>query len=145
MLVVHLPDGPTAHFRLSNLKLSEDIPNCGRATSHKPELILNNFNTRIGHRIGRLFASLFCQDPTFRGRRAVTFHNQRDFIFFRSEPPATSSCAHTHTYILMSLGGGGGGECGKASVLSSVLVHQRVGLNRSMAWGFNLGTASFCH
>mmetsp|Transcript_40542 Transcript_40542/g.104867 ORF Transcript_40542/g.104867 Transcript_40542/m.104867 type:complete len:371 (-) Transcript_40542:28-1140(-) len=83
MLVVHLPDGPTAHFRLSNLKLSEDIPNCGRATSHKPELILNNFNTRIGHRIGRLFASLFCQDPTFRGRRAVTFHNQRDFIFFR--------------------------------------------------------------
>lgn len=23
------------------------------------------------------------QDPTFRGRRVVTFHNQRDFIFFR--------------------------------------------------------------
>mmetsp|Transcript_6379 Transcript_6379/g.17852 ORF Transcript_6379/g.17852 Transcript_6379/m.17852 type:complete len:365 (-) Transcript_6379:419-1513(-) len=83
LLVTHLPDGPTAHFRLSNLKLSEDIPNCGRATSHKPELILNNFNTRLGHRVGRMFASLFCQDPTFRGRRAVTFHNQRDFVFFR--------------------------------------------------------------
>lgn len=55
----------------------------GRPSSHKPELILNNFDTRLGHRVGRMFASLFCQDPTFRGRRAVTFHNQRDFIFFR--------------------------------------------------------------
>jgi hypothetical protein len=33
--------------------------------------------------MGRMFASLFSQDPNFRGRRAVTFHNQRDFIFFR--------------------------------------------------------------
>lgn len=83
MLVVHLPDGPTARFRLSNLILGKDIKGHGRATEHKPELILNNFGTRLGRRVGRMFASLFCQDPTFRGRRAVTFHNQRDFIFFR--------------------------------------------------------------
>jgi ribosome production factor 1 len=83
MLVVHLPDGPTARFRLSNLVLGKDIKGHGRATEHKPELILNNFGTRLGRRVGRMFASLFCQDPTFRGRRAVTFHNQRDFIFFR--------------------------------------------------------------
>jgi rRNA maturation protein Rpf1 len=55
----------------------------GRATSHRPELILNNFDTRLGRRLGRMVASLFHQDPQFRGRRAVTFHNQRDFIFFR--------------------------------------------------------------
>ena len=55
----------------------------GRPTSHKPELILNNFDTMLGRRVGRLFASLFCQDPNFRGRRVVTFHNQRDYIFFR--------------------------------------------------------------
>ena len=30
-----------------------------------------------------MFASLFHQDPTFKGRRVATFHNQRDFIFFR--------------------------------------------------------------
>ncbi|GAX73016.1 hypothetical protein CEUSTIGMA_g468.t1 [Chlamydomonas eustigma] len=83
MLVVHLPDGPTARFRLSNLRLGKDIKGHGRATEHKPELILNNFNTRLGRRVGRMFASLFCQDPNFKGRRAVTFHNQRDFIFFR--------------------------------------------------------------
>ena len=30
-----------------------------------------------------MFAALFPHDPQFRGRRVVTFHNQRDFIFFR--------------------------------------------------------------
>lgn len=30
-----------------------------------------------------MFASLFHQEPQFRGRRVATFHNQRDFIFFR--------------------------------------------------------------
>lgn len=48
-----------------------------------PEVILNNFNTRLGHSIGRLLASLFPHDPQFNGRQVVTFHNQRDFIFFR--------------------------------------------------------------
>ena len=57
--------------------------NHGRATSHFPELILNNFSTRLGHRVGRMFASVFPQKPEFQGRRVVTFHNQRDFIFFR--------------------------------------------------------------
>ena len=61
----------------------------GRPTSHKPELILNNFDTMLGRRVGRLFASLFCQDPNFRGRRVVTFHNQRDYIFFRRARPVT--------------------------------------------------------
>ena len=36
----------------------------GRATDHKPELILNNFGTRLGRRVGRMFASLFCQVST---------------------------------------------------------------------------------
>jgi len=83
MIVVHLPDGPTAFFRLSSLVLSTDIKGHGRASSHKPELVLNNFSTMLGHRVGRMFASLFCQDPNFKGRRVVAFHNQRDFIFFR--------------------------------------------------------------
>ncbi|XVE73592.1 hypothetical protein DITRI_Ditri11bG0131100 [Diplodiscus trichospermus] len=83
LLIIGLPDGPTAHFKLSSLVLRKDIKNHGNPTSHKPELVLNNFTTRLGHRIGRLIQSLFPQDPNFRGRRVVTFHNQRDFIFFR--------------------------------------------------------------
>ncbi|KNC85628.1 hypothetical protein SARC_02201 [Sphaeroforma arctica JP610] len=30
-----------------------------------------------------MFNALFPQNPQFVGRQAVTFHNQRDFIFFR--------------------------------------------------------------
>ena len=30
-----------------------------------------------------MIQSLFPQAPNFGGRRVVTFHNQRDFIFFR--------------------------------------------------------------
>ncbi|OVA19936.1 Brix domain [Macleaya cordata] len=83
LLIIGLPDGPTAHFKLSKLVLRKDIKNHGNPTTHMPELVLNNFTTRLGHRVGRMIQALFPQDPNFRGRRVVTFHNQRDFIFFR--------------------------------------------------------------
>ncbi|KAI8618125.1 anticodon-binding protein [Chytriomyces sp. MP71] len=81
--VIHLPEGPTAHFKLSSVKLNKDIRGHGTVGPHKPELILNNFNTRLGHTIGRMFAALFPHVPEFHGRQVATFHNQRDFIFFR--------------------------------------------------------------
>ncbi|KAI8849722.1 anticodon-binding protein [Chytridium lagenaria] len=81
--VIHLPDGPTAHFKLSSIKLNKQIKGHGRLGPEKPELILNNFNTRLGHSVGRMLASLFPQVPEFKGRQVATFHNQRDFIFFR--------------------------------------------------------------
>jgi len=59
------------------------IINHGNATEHDPEIVLNNFDTKMGHRIGRMLSSLFPQRPEFVGRRVVTFHNQRDFIFVR--------------------------------------------------------------
>ncbi|CAL8464898.1 g4433 [Coccomyxa elongata] len=83
LLLIHLPAGPTAHFRLSSVKLSKDIKGHGRAARMKPELILNHFDTRLGHRLGRMLASLFHQDPSFKSRQVATFHNQRDCIFFR--------------------------------------------------------------
>jgi len=115
LVISHLPDGPTAHFRLSNVKVAKElnvshgfmfskqtikfinqigsnvtlILNCflqkdfRQITSHRPEVILNNFSTRLGHTVARMLASLFHYDPEFKGRRAVTFHNQRDYIFFR--------------------------------------------------------------
>lgn len=48
-----------------------------------PELLLNNFTTRLGRRVARQLGSIFPQRPDFTGRRSITFHNQRDFIFFR--------------------------------------------------------------
>lgn len=66
------------HFSVFTLQRRGKDP-----TQHYPEVILNNFTTRLGHSIGRLFAALFPQDPQFVGRQVATFHNQRDFIFFR--------------------------------------------------------------
>ncbi|KAF7852251.1 LOW QUALITY PROTEIN: hypothetical protein BT93_L5391 [Corymbia citriodora subsp. variegata] len=97
LLIIGLPDGPTAHFKLSKLVLRKDIKNHGNPTGHEPELVLTNFTTRLGHRIGRLIQSLFPQEPNFRGRRVVTFHNQRDFIFFRHHRYIFDSKESKHT------------------------------------------------
>ncbi|XP_013783315.1 ribosome production factor 1-like [Limulus polyphemus] len=83
MLLVHLPDGPTAHFKISNTKLCREVKHHATWSEHRPEVILNNFNTRLGHTVARMLASIFHYEPQFRGRRVVTFHNQRDYIFFR--------------------------------------------------------------
>ncbi|KRZ60175.1 Brix domain-containing protein F44G4.1 [Trichinella nativa] len=84
LVLCHLPDGPTAYFKMQNVKLPKDIKNCGKgAVFGNPELVLNNFSTRLGHTVARMLACLFPQDPHFGGRRVVTFHNQRDYIFFR--------------------------------------------------------------
>lgn len=84
LLVIHLPNGPTALFKVSNVKLTSDMKRDHKEiTKHRPEVILNNFTTRLGLTVGRMLGALFHHDPEFRGRRAVTFHNQRDYIFFR--------------------------------------------------------------
>ncbi|XP_063795033.1 ribosome production factor 1 [Pseudophryne corroboree] len=84
LILSHLPDGPTAHFKMSNVRLRKEMKRKGKTpTEHLPEVILNNFTTRLGHSIGRMFASLYPHDPHFVGRQVATFHNQRDYIFFR--------------------------------------------------------------
>ncbi|GMH88068.1 hypothetical protein TL16_g11049, partial [Triparma laevis f. inornata] len=79
----HTLPGPTAFFKINNIVLPKKIKNHGAATGHIPELILNNFTTRLGHRAGRFFGSLFPHNPEFKGRQVVTFHNQRDYVFVR--------------------------------------------------------------
>lgn len=83
LMICHLPDGPTSYFKINSLKFSKDIKGVGESTEHCPEIILNNFNTRLGHTVARTIACLFPHDPEFKGRRVITFHNQRDYIFFR--------------------------------------------------------------
>lgn len=111
MVMIHLPGGPTAHFRLTSLKLREEIKGSCKPSSHDPELVLGNFTTRLGHTVGRLLATLIHQAPDFKGRRVVTFHNQRDYIFFRhhiyqfssSKNVALRECGPRFTLKLKSL------------------------------------------
>ena len=84
MFVVTLPEGPTAYYKISGLKLGSEMKHsvpCN--TEHKPEVLITNFKTRLGIRVGRQLDSLFPDVGDDEGRRTVVFHNQRDFIFFR--------------------------------------------------------------
>lgn len=83
LYLIALPIGPTIVFRITSLKLRKSLRNHGNPTGHYPELILKNFNTSLGRRVGRLFGSMFPQNPEFKARNVVTFLNMRDFIFFR--------------------------------------------------------------
>ena len=101
LLVSHLPHGPTAFFKVTNVVPGARIAGHGQPTEHIPELILNHFHTRLGHRVGRFLGALFPHKPEFRGRQVVTFHNQRDFLFVRhhryifdeKKPPKAESAA----------------------------------------------------
>jgi len=84
LLFSHLPQGPTTFFQVSYVLPSNTLTNHRNATKHIPELNLQGFTTRLGHRIGRFLGSLFPHNQVqFQGRQIVTFHNQRDYIFVR--------------------------------------------------------------
>ena len=80
----NLPEGPTSYWKLTNLKLGQEIKGGASCNSeHNPEIILKNFSTRLGVRMSRQLGSLFPKETDESGRRTVVLHNQRDFIFFR--------------------------------------------------------------
>uniref|UniRef100_A0A7S4GLG9 Brix domain-containing protein n=1 Tax=Eutreptiella gymnastica TaxID=73025 RepID=A0A7S4GLG9_9EUGL len=83
VIMSHLPQGPTATFRMTSLKLHKEIENAAPRTKHAPELNMKGFGTRVGRRVGRMLRALFKLSPNLKGRAIATFHNQRDFIFFR--------------------------------------------------------------
>ncbi|EDO05849.1 BRIX RNA processing factor 1 family protein [Babesia bovis T2Bo] len=83
LYICSLPYGPTTFFRLTSLLMASDMKGAGSFTESKCEIILNHFDTRLGRRVGRQIASLFPLDPELEARRVITFHNQRDMIFFR--------------------------------------------------------------
>jgi ribosome production factor 1 len=79
-----LPAGPTSYWKLTKLKLGSEMQTGASCNSeHKPEVLMKNVSTRLGMRISRQLRSLFPQANDEAGRRVITFHNQRDFIFFR--------------------------------------------------------------
>lgn len=78
-----LKTGPTLMFRVRKFVPSYEIFNRGNPSGNKPELNFKNFNTALGRRVARGLSSLFDNDPDMKARTLITFHNQRDFIFFR--------------------------------------------------------------
>ena len=62
---MHFPEGPTFYFKLSSYVEVEKIIGHGKPTNNVPELILNNFQTRLGKTVGKLFQSILPQNPDF--------------------------------------------------------------------------------
>jgi ribosome production factor 1 len=83
IIISHLPEGPTATFRVSNFLAHKQLENVAERTEHYPELNFKNFDTRLGRRIGRMLQCLFPAKRDYAGRAIATFHNQRDYVFLR--------------------------------------------------------------
>lgn len=83
LTLVHLPEGPSFHFSISNWLEGKKLPGHGNPTNHYPELLLNNFRTPLGLLTAKLFQTLFPPQPEVQGRQVVTIHNQRDYLFVR--------------------------------------------------------------
>lgn len=81
--IATLPEGPTIVLRVRKYVPPSEISNIGNPTGYEPELIVRNFQTPLGRRLGRGLSSMFNLNPDFKGRTVVTLYNFRDFIFFR--------------------------------------------------------------
>ncbi|KAL3936980.1 MAG: hypothetical protein SGBAC_007815 [Bacillariaceae sp.] len=98
LVVCHLPMGPTAFFSLSNAVLRHDLdPPAAPMSEAVPHIILHNFNTDLGKRVGNILKCLF-PVPRHDAKRVITFANDNDFISFRhhmySKPAHDSVTLH---------------------------------------------------
>ena len=84
VLLVALPFGPSAFFRAYELDLRSALKGAAKPSAVPPEVIMTNFTTRVGRRVGRLLQQQLSRAELLRARQVVTFHNQRDHIFFRA-------------------------------------------------------------
>ena len=83
LVVCHLPLGPTAFFSLSSTVMRHDLdPPAAPMSEAYPHLILNNFNTPLGKRVGNILKCLF-PIPKADSKRVITFANNNDYISFR--------------------------------------------------------------
>mmetsp|Transcript_24828 Transcript_24828/g.34222 ORF Transcript_24828/g.34222 Transcript_24828/m.34222 type:complete len:268 (+) Transcript_24828:113-916(+) len=85
LVVCHLPFGPTAYFGVVNTVLRHDIKDSsqlGKMKEVAPHLVLNNFTSGLGERVGNVLKHLFPQ-PKEESKRIITFANEKDYISFR--------------------------------------------------------------
>ena len=83
LVVCHLPLGPTAFFSLSHAVLRHDLdPPAAPMSEAYPHILLHNFQTELGKRVGNILKCLF-PVPRPDTKRVVTFANDQDFISFR--------------------------------------------------------------
>mmetsp|Transcript_18465 Transcript_18465/g.23781 ORF Transcript_18465/g.23781 Transcript_18465/m.23781 type:complete len:297 (-) Transcript_18465:196-1086(-) len=98
LVICHLPLGPTAFFSLSSSVMRHDLdPPAAPMSEAYPHIIMNNFNSTLGKRVGNILKCLF-PVPKADTKRVITFSNDNDFISFRhhmySKPTHDSVALH---------------------------------------------------
>jgi len=86
LIISHLPHGPTAYFTISNAVMRHDLPDGKAAPMSEafPHLLLHNFTSSLGQRLGNILKCLFPVPNKSDTRRILTFaNNGNDFISFR--------------------------------------------------------------
>ena len=84
MSICHLHgEGLTVELKVNDIIYREEIKGSACPSTHNPELVFKNFKTKLGFRVQRILNSMFPKDEQLEGRRVISFHNQRDYIYFR--------------------------------------------------------------
>lgn len=84
LVISHLPLGPTAFFTISNAILRHDLdPPAAPMSEAYPHLIIHNFQSTVGQRVGNILKCLFPVPSKADTKRVITFANTNDFISFR--------------------------------------------------------------
>lgn len=79
-------EGPTSYFRLSGVRLAQEMHGGATMTTHLPELLLNNFTTRLGRRVARQLAALFPLVRALEKRYHFAVELPSDLVCFLSGP-----------------------------------------------------------
>lgn len=110
----NLPNGPTAYFRSISMEFSRrtfvtiqtvdplqtitntiELQGHNQSTAHFPELGSNNFVTRLGHTVGRMFQTMFPPVSRFQGRQVDMLRNRCDFLSFRCHGLVSSPSSYS--------------------------------------------------
>jgi ribosome production factor 1 len=72
-----------AQFKIKLAILKRNLENKGLKTNHIPELMLHNFESKVGHILSFFFLNLFQNVPHFTGRQIISFYLIKNQIFIR--------------------------------------------------------------
>jgi len=70
-------------YNIISVMLRTNIDRCGKISTHKPELLFDNFKGNVNWVIGTMMKRFFNGLPDFKGRQILSFYKRKKFIFIR--------------------------------------------------------------
>jgi len=70
-------------YNIISIILRTNIDKCGKISTHKPELLFDEFKGNVNWVIGTMMRRFFDGLPDFKGRQVLSFYKRKEFIFIR--------------------------------------------------------------